>query len=74
MLNNILQKLVEFFQDYGMRRAIYELRKHSAYRQTYNELSKLSDKELNDIGINRGMIHELALDSLMKHHKNPVAG
>ena len=32
----------------------------SVYRKTYRELSALSDYELRDIGINRGMIHDIA--------------
>ena len=32
----------------------------STYRKTYRELSALSDFELRDIGINRGMIHDVA--------------
>lgn len=64
-MQNFLTKVLKWFEDYGMRRAVEELRKHSAYRATYNELHKLSDKELQDIGINRGMIHSIALESLL---------
>lgn len=32
------------------------------YRHTVNELSSLSDKELRDIGISRGMIHSIAME------------
>jgi uncharacterized protein YjiS (DUF1127 family) len=31
-----------------------------AYRATFKELSNLTDRELHDIGITRGMIHTLA--------------
>ena len=47
--------LVTWFQDLG--------RKYSQYkkvRSTINELSKLSDRELNDIGISRGDIWAIA--------------
>lgn len=36
--------------------------KYQAYRATVNELSSLSDKELQDIGMNRGMIHSVAME------------
>lgn len=38
-----------------------EMMKYKIYRDTYNELSKLSDRELSDIGIHRGDIHYIAL-------------
>lgn len=38
-----------------------EMLKHRAYRETYNSLSKLSDAELNDIGLSRGEIHYVAM-------------
>ena len=47
-LKSFLQKLIN---DYQTAKAI---------RQTENELRKLSDKELNDIGIARGDIHSIA--------------
>ena len=50
-----------------MARAIVHVRKemmkHKAYRETYNELSKLSNKELADIGIARGEIHSIAMEA-----------
>jgi len=55
MLKNFLQKLVKAIESYQMKRAEYLLQ-----RETYKELSSLTDQELNDIGINRGMIHEVA--------------
>jgi uncharacterized protein YjiS (DUF1127 family) len=33
---------------------------YKKYNQTVNELSSLSDKELSDIGIHRGMIRSIA--------------
>ena len=34
--------------------------RQSAYWRTYNELSKLTDRELNDIGVSRCMIEAIA--------------
>jgi uncharacterized protein YjiS (DUF1127 family) len=34
-----------------------------AYRETVKELSKLTDKELRDIGITRGDIHSIAMET-----------
>lgn len=34
--------------------------KYKKYNETLNELSKLSDKELSDIGLHRGMIRSVA--------------
>jgi len=36
------------------------LEKRRVYRSTVKELNKLSDRELQDIGIHRGMIHSVA--------------
>ena len=47
-LNNFFKKLIN---DYHVAKAI---------RQTENELRKLTDKELNDIGISRGDIYAIA--------------
>ena len=38
----------------------------STYRKTYRELSALSDYELRDIGINRGMIHDVAREAQLQ--------
>ena len=45
LVNNFLQKL----------------RNRQTYRNTYNELSRLTDHELNDIGIGRGDIKRVAM-------------
>ena len=47
-LNNFFKKLIN---DYHVAKAI---------KQTENELRKLTDKELNDIGIARGDIYAIA--------------
>jgi len=36
------------------------LHRHSLYRQTLVELSRLSDRELTDIGVSRGSIEDIA--------------
>lgn len=48
-------KLVSWFED-----QIRKYKRHKNIVNTINELSKLSDSELRDIGINRGEIYELA--------------
>ncbi len=37
--------------------------RQAAYRQTSRELSALSDRELNDIGLSRYDIHRIAMQS-----------
>lgn len=39
------------------------LRRLHIQRKTVNELSKLSDRELSDIGISRGMIANIAFEA-----------
>jgi uncharacterized protein YjiS (DUF1127 family) len=41
-----------------------KLRAYLKYRETVRELSRLSDRELADIGIARGEIDELARDGI----------
>lgn len=45
-----------------LKALINAYRKHSIYRNTYNELSKLSEKELNDMGLSRSQISGLAYE------------
>jgi uncharacterized protein YjiS (DUF1127 family) len=45
---------------------------YNAYKQTINELSRLSNKELNDIGINRGMIRSIAMEVYFDNLKEKV--
>ena len=42
-----------------------------AARITIKELSKLSDRELNDMGISRGEIYNVAHSSVWKTETNP---
>lgn len=44
-----------------------KLQKRSEYKKTVNDLSRLTDKELNDIGLHRGLIRSVALG----HYSNP---
>lgn len=73
-LKPIAEAIVEFFAYWGkrfekaleaegLRRVQAELRKYKSYRETYDQLSQLTDKELNDIGISRGMIHSVAMEA-----------
>lgn len=38
-------------------------KEHSIYKRTLNELSSMSDRDLNDIGISRGDIPFIAAES-----------
>ena len=42
------------------------VRRHM-YRQTVNELSALSDRQLADLGLHRSMIRQLALQAINDH-------
>ena len=48
-LSVYIYKLVRYFED------------RKTYRETYNQLSKLTDKELSDIGLHRGLIHSVSI-------------
>ncbi|WP_168797835.1 DUF1127 domain-containing protein [Aliishimia ponticola] len=37
--------------------------RQAAYSRTYRELSEMSDHELDDIGLTRGMIHDIAFQA-----------
>ena len=50
-LSNIFSKLIKSYHQYRI------------YKNTVNELSKLSDRELYDIGLSRGEIYDLANQS-----------
>ena len=54
-----IQDAIEGFND--LRRAMKQrAERRASYKQTYKELSKLNDYELNDIGICRGDIRNIA--------------
>lgn len=44
---------------------IKTIKKHLEYTKTVNELNRLSDRELNDLGINRGSIKEIARGNVL---------
>ena len=52
-----VRPVVHFFQD-----IFKSYDKYLHYKKTVEELSALTDKELNDIGISRGMIHSVAME------------
>lgn len=41
------------------------IKKFGEYRKTVNELTRLSDRELNDLGISRGEIKNIARGSVL---------
>jgi uncharacterized protein YjiS (DUF1127 family) len=51
-----------WYKTYKIRSA-----QHRAYKSTVKELSKLSDAELRDIGLHRGGIHSIAMET---HYDN----
>jgi uncharacterized protein YjiS (DUF1127 family) len=42
------------------------IKNRAAYMQTYRELDSMTDRELNDIGIDRSMIEEIASTAIRK--------
>ena len=42
------------------------IRRYQKFSQTYDELSRLSQRELEDLGINRSMITRVAMDAAYK--------
>lgn len=55
---SVWQRLIELPAHLAERTAKYRL-----YRETLGELSRLSDRELADVGISRGMIRDVALEA-----------
>lgn len=51
---------VHSFEFFNTVKKYFERRK--AYKSTLHELNRLSDAELRDIGINRGMIQSIAME------------
>jgi uncharacterized protein YjiS (DUF1127 family) len=68
-LINLFKKIVNVFEEAGIRRAQAELRRHYYYSRTFEDLNKLSDRELKDIGVRRGEIHNVALESYYNNTK-----
>ena len=71
-LLNFLQKIYKMIEAAQIARAtsmvFQSMYKHKIYRETYNSLSKLTDKELKDIGIARGDIHSISMESFYYNH------
>lgn len=55
-----ISNILDFFKELKNRYDQYKV-----YRSTVKELSRLTDKELDDIGINRGMIHSVAMETYL---------
>lgn len=47
------------------KKVINDYRQHREIKATINELQKLTNKELNDIGLSRGDIYHVAHDSIV---------
>ena len=66
-LVNLFRKIGNAFVESRMKTAMkvvkQQLMTHRAYRETYNELAQMSDRELRDIGLNRSMIHSVAYEA-----------
>ena len=71
----MFKKIIALFETIGYARAASQLAsqgylqeakelmiQRDKARKTYQELSALTDKELNDIGINRGDIHRISYE------------
>jgi len=52
-----------------LRKLIDNHRRNKLYRETYATLSQLSDKDLKDIGLNRGEIHRVSMEA---YHRRVV--
>lgn len=66
-VSNVIYRLVNTFINSRMFSVLRLIRiefiRHKDYRETYKELSKMTDRDLRDIGITREMIHEVSLRS-----------
>jgi len=76
-LLNFLRKIYNKIEAAQVARAtsmvFQSMYKHKIYRETYNSLSKLTDKELKDIGIARGDIHSISMEAFFDNRvKNGV--
>jgi uncharacterized protein YjiS (DUF1127 family) len=56
--NTWLTRITSLWNEYLQFRA-----QHRAYKETVAELSRLSDAELRDIGLHRGDIHSIAMET-----------
>jgi uncharacterized protein YjiS (DUF1127 family) len=61
MKSNFFKKLTNMLSEYKSKRV-----SRVQYNETFRELSRLSDKELLDIGLARGNIRSVALEIYQK--------
>jgi uncharacterized protein YjiS (DUF1127 family) len=54
----LVQRISSAFKALGARYAEYRLQ-----QRTFNELNALSDRELDDLGLNRSMLASIAFDA-----------
>jgi uncharacterized protein YjiS (DUF1127 family) len=66
---NLFNRILNVFEEAGMRRAQAELRRHYYYNKTFQDLNRLSDRELKDIGVSRSNIHSIALENYYDNTK-----
>lgn len=59
---SLIEVATTFFTETSARFSQYRKRR-AAYHRTFNELSQLSDADLNDLGISRYGIHFIAKDA-----------
>lgn len=75
-LLNFLQKIYKTIEAAQLARAtamvFQRMYNHKIYRETYNDLSKLTDKELKDIGIARGDIHSISMEAFYDNRSSMV--
>ena len=50
------------------KKVINDYRQHREIKATINELQKLTNKELNDIGLSRGDIYHVAHDAIVNNN------
>jgi uncharacterized protein YjiS (DUF1127 family) len=54
-----------------LKAMILAYKRHTVYRATYRELAALSNKELYDLGIDRSMIEEVAMEATYGKEPKP---
>jgi uncharacterized protein YjiS (DUF1127 family) len=70
-----LTQSLSFLSEYAYRINVWfddlvtEYKKARAFSETVNELSRLSDSELRDIGINRGEIYDIARSTYYREER-----
>lgn len=57
-MTHLVFKVVDYFKNIARN-----IQREQEIRKTIRELNQLSDQELRDIGISRGMIHSIAMES-----------